>query len=62
MNYTFHPNAEDELEEAENHYDGIDKALGDRFRDEFETSLTRILAFPKAWQSLSENIRRLVRN
>ena len=38
MNYSFHPNAEVELEEAENHYDGIDETLGDRFRAEFEMS------------------------
>jgi hypothetical protein len=39
MNYSFHPDAEDELEEAENHYDGIDETLGDRFRAEFEMSI-----------------------
>lgn len=58
MNYSFHPKAENELEEAENHYDEIETALGDRFRAEFETSIKRILAFPNAWQPLSENIRR----
>jgi plasmid stabilization system protein ParE len=58
MNYSFHPDAEDELEEAENHYDGIDETLGDRFRAEFEVSIARILSFPHAWQSLSEKFRR----
>ena len=58
MNYSFHPDAERELEEAESHYDGIDETLGDRFRAEFEISIARILSFPHAWQSLSENIRR----
>jgi len=58
MNYSFHPDAEDELEEAENHDDGIDETLGDRFRAEFEVSIARILSFPHAWQSLSEKIRR----
>ena len=58
MNYSFHPHAEAELEAAENHYDAIDKDLGDRFRAEFETSLARMLTFPRAWQRLSENIRR----
>ena len=58
MNYSFHPAAETELEQAENHYDAIDAELGNRFRAEFEASLDRILAFPKAWQPLSENIRR----
>ena len=58
MNYSFPPEAENELEEAENHYDGIDETLGNRFRAEFEVSIARILSFPHAWQSLSEKIRR----
>ncbi len=32
MNYSFHPHAEKELEEIENHYDSIREELGDRFR------------------------------
>jgi len=58
MNYSFHPDAETELEAAENYYDSIDIALGNRFRVEFEASIERIDAFPKAWQPLAENIRR----
>jgi plasmid stabilization system protein ParE len=58
MNYTFHPDAESELEGAENHYDAIDTSLGNRFRAEFEAGLERILKFPNAWQPLSKNIRR----
>ena len=54
MNYSFHPDAEGELEKAENHYDGIDGTLGDRFRAEFEMSIARILSLPNAWQSLSK--------
>ena len=58
MNYSFHPSAEAELQEAENYYDAIDIALGNRFRAEFEASLERILQFPSAWQPLSKSIRR----
>ena len=58
MNYSFHPDAEKELEEAQNYYDAIDQDLGNRFRVEFETSLARILVFPDAWQPLSKDIRR----
>lgn len=58
MNYSFHPGAEAELQEAENHYDAIDTALGNRFRAEFEASLERILDFPNAWQPLSNHSRR----
>ena len=58
MTYSFHPDAETELEHAENHYDAIDIALGNRFRAEFEASLERILSSPNAWQPLARNIRR----
>jgi plasmid stabilization system protein ParE len=58
MNYSFHPDSEAELEHAENYYDAIDVALGNRFRAEFEAGLERILQFPNAWHPLSANIRR----
>lgn len=58
MNYSFHPHAEKELEEAEKHYDNIREELGDRFRAETETAISRILDFPNAWQLLSQNTRR----
>ena len=45
MNYSFHPDAEGELEEAESHYDGIDDTLGDRFRAEFEISIAEYFHF-----------------
>jgi hypothetical protein len=32
MNYSFHPDAEKELEEVENYYDSIRDELGNRFR------------------------------
>jgi hypothetical protein len=58
MNYSFHPDAEKELVEAENYYDGIREELGDRFRAEIEKVIARILSFPNAWQQLSQGIRR----
>jgi plasmid stabilization system protein ParE len=58
MNYSFHPHAEKELEELENHYDGIREGLGDRFRDEIQTTVSRILKFPNGWQPLSRFVRR----
>ena len=58
MTYSFHHDAERELEEAENYYDIIDEQLGNRFRDEVETSLARILAFPKLWHPVTKTIRR----
>ena len=58
MNYTFHPHAEKELEEIENHYDSISEGLGDRFRDEIQTTISRILKFPNGWQPLYRVVRR----
>ncbi len=58
MNYSFHPDAEKELEEAENYYDNIREELGNRFRAETEMAISRILDFPNAWQLLSQNTRR----
>ena len=58
MNYTFHPHAEKELEEIENYYDSIREALGNRFRDEIEMTILRILKFPNGWQPLSPIVRR----
>jgi plasmid stabilization system protein ParE len=58
MNYSFHPHAEKELEELEDHYDGIREELGNRFRGDIESTIARILEFPKAWQPLSFVVRR----
>jgi len=58
MNYSFHPHAEKELEEIESHYDSIREELGDRFREEIEVTVSRILKFPNSWQPLSRVVRR----
>ena len=62
MNYTFHPHAEKELEEIETHYDSRREGLGDRFRDEVEETISRIVKFPNGCQALSENVRRCTMN
>jgi plasmid stabilization system protein ParE len=58
MNYTFHPHVERELEEIESHYDSILHEPGDRFREDVEMTLSRILEFPSGWQLLSKVHRR----
>lgn len=58
MNYTFHPHAEKELEEIENHYDSLGEGLGNRFRDDIKITISRMLKFPNAWQPLSPIVRR----
>lgn len=46
MNYSFHHHAEKELEEIEKYYDDIRDELGDRFRDEIQLTISRILKRP----------------
>ncbi|HEY2962211.1 MAG TPA: type II toxin-antitoxin system RelE/ParE family toxin [Pyrinomonadaceae bacterium] len=58
MNYSFHPHAERELEEIESHYDGILHELGNRFREDVEMTISKILKFPNGCQPLSEVFRR----
>jgi plasmid stabilization system protein ParE len=58
MNYTFHPHAEKELEQIEIHYDSIREGLGDRFREEIQRTISRILKFPNGSSPLSAIIRR----
>jgi plasmid stabilization system protein ParE len=58
MDFSFHPDAEKELEKAENYDDNISQELGNRFRAETEMAISRILDFPNAWQRLSQETRR----
>jgi plasmid stabilization system protein ParE len=58
MNYTFHPHAEKELEQIEIYYDSELEGLGDRFRDEIQLTISRVLEFPNGWPALSKNVRR----
>ena len=51
MNYSFHPHAEKELEEIEKHYDSLREELGNRFRDEVQTTISRILKFPNGYRT-----------
>lgn len=55
MNFEFHPQAQQELEDAVNYYDGISEALGDQFILEIQKTWERIENFPEAWPQLSKN-------
>ena len=57
MNYTFHPHAEKELKEIEDHYNNLTDRLGDRFLGEIEVTISRIQKFPDGWPLLSAPIR-----
>jgi hypothetical protein len=50
--------AEEELEEAVAHYDGISAQLGSEFLKEIELAMARIRAYPRAWPKVSRRARR----
>lgn len=58
MNYSFHPLAETELNEAIDYYNECQFDLGKEFNKEVYSTIQTISAFPKAWSLLSKNTRR----
>lgn len=62
MTYSFHPEAEIELNNSVNYYEECKKGLGLEFANEVYKTIQRILAFPKAWQVLDRDIRRSLTN
>ncbi|MBT9159660.1 MAG: type II toxin-antitoxin system RelE/ParE family toxin [Dehalococcoidia bacterium] len=62
MNFSFHPAAEQELNEAVDYYNQAQDGLGLQFAKEIYAAIQNILAFPRAWTPLSENTRRCLVN
>lgn len=62
MNYSFHPDAEDELNSAVNYYEDCRPGLGFEFADEVYLAIERIISYPQAWQSIDGEIRRSLVN
>ncbi|MBD3339352.1 MAG: type II toxin-antitoxin system RelE/ParE family toxin [Candidatus Lokiarchaeota archaeon] len=58
MNFTFHPIAVKELQEAIDYYENINYGLGSIFSGEVYSTIQRILQFPKAWTKISQHCRR----
>jgi plasmid stabilization system protein ParE len=58
MNYSFHPSAKAELNEAVTYYEACRIGLGTEFLEEIYSTIQRITQFPKAWNQLSLNTRR----
>ncbi len=58
MNYSFHPEAETELEVAIQYYEDCEQSLGYDFAIEIYTTIQNILAYPNAWPALESDIRR----
>ena len=62
MTYSFHPDAELELNAAVDYYEECKLNLGLEFTHEVYKTVQRILQFPTAWQNLDGEIRRCLTN
>jgi len=60
MKYSFHPEAEAEFIEAINFYEECECGLGYDFALEVYATIEILLAQPKAWQFIEEDIRRIL--
>ncbi len=58
MNFSFHPEAEQEFLAAIDYYEICKPGLGVEFAQEIYATIHRILRFPNAWSELSANTRR----
>ena len=62
MNFSFHPRAEQEFDDAIRYYEECRTGLGMEFAEEVYAAIARIIAYPKAWTLLSQNSRRCLVN
>jgi hypothetical protein len=58
MSFSFHPEAEKELNEAIDYYENLELGLGYDFALEVHSAVNRSVAFPKAWPEIEDDIRR----
>ena len=58
MNFSFHPEAENELNKAIDYYEDIEPGLGYDFALEINSTIKRTVELPKAWSVLEGDIRR----
>lgn len=58
VRYAFHPEAETEFVRAVEYYEEREEGLGLDFAVEIHSAIERILAHPKAWPILEDDIRR----
>ena len=62
MKYSFHPEAEKELNMAISYYNESKNGLGLEFAREVYLAIQNIIAFPLAWSQLSTNTKRFLIN
>lgn len=58
MNYSFHPEAELESNQAIDYYEDCAEGLGYDFAVEVYSAIERITSYPKAWSIMAEDVRR----
>ncbi len=58
MSFPFHPEAEEEFNDAIDYYEGIAPGLGYDFALEVHSTIKRSVEFPRAWALLEGKIRR----
>ena len=58
MRYSFHIEAEKELNQAVDYYEECKPGLGVDFASEVNSAIQNILDFPDAWAKISLNVRR----
>ena len=58
MNYSFHPQAQVELEQAIEYYESCQEGLGYDFAIEVHATIQNIVNFPATWPKLQSGIRR----
>ncbi len=58
MKYSFHPEAEVEFNQAIDYYENCAEGLGNDFAVEVYSAIEQIVAYPKAWTILAEDVRR----
>ncbi|HDP99057.1 MAG TPA: type II toxin-antitoxin system RelE/ParE family toxin [bacterium] len=62
MTFYFHPEAEEEFNNAIDYYEEVQNKLGFDFAFEVYKTIERIIALPKAWPILEDDIRRCLIN
>lgn len=60
MNFSFHPQAVEEIYKAIEYYEDKSPGLGLEFSQEVYSTIQRILQFPNAWSKISKNCRRCI--
>ncbi len=60
MRFIFHPEALSEYEQATIYYSKISKQLAVSFIDCIEMGIKKILEYPGGWQTIEEDVRRLL--